>query len=44
MSNSVQSIGFIVDGNRRWAVEHGLSKLDGHKYGAERVMDVIDGW
>jgi di-trans,poly-cis-decaprenylcistransferase len=42
MNSSVQSIGFIVDGNRRWAVEQGMSKLEGHRYGADRVMDVID--
>lgn len=42
MDKSVKSIGFIVDGNRRWAVEQGMSKLDGHKYGADRVMEVID--
>lgn len=42
MDRSVKSIGFIVDGNRRWAVEQGISKLDGHKYGADRVMEVID--
>lgn len=42
MKQSVKSIGFIVDGNRRWAVEQGLSKLDGHQYGANRVMEVIE--
>lgn len=42
MEMSVKSIGFIVDGNRRWAVENGMSKLDGHKYGFDRVTDVID--
>lgn len=41
MQQSVKSIGFIVDGNRRWAVENGMSKLDGHQYGFDRVVDVI---
>ena len=31
-----------MDGNRRWAVEKGMSKLDGHKYGAEKISEVID--
>jgi len=31
-----------MDGNRRWAVEKGMSKLDGHKYGAEKISKVID--
>lgn len=39
--DKVKSVGFIVDGNRRWAVENGLNKLDGHKYGFDRVIDVI---
>ncbi|XOQ44831.1 MAG: Di-trans,poly-cis-decaprenylcistransferase [Clostridium sp.] len=28
-------IGIIPDGNRRWAVEHGLQKEDGYQYGIE---------
>ena len=31
-----------MDGNRRWAVENGMSKLEGHKYGAEKVLEVVD--
>lgn len=42
MDKNVESIGFIVDGNRRWAVENGMNKLDGHKYGFDRVIDVIE--
>ncbi|MDO4870813.1 MAG: polyprenyl diphosphate synthase [Candidatus Saccharibacteria bacterium] len=41
MNKNIESIGFIVDGNRRWAVENNLNKLDGHKYGFDRVVDVI---
>lgn len=26
-------IGIIPDGNRRWAIQHGLNKEDGYKYG-----------
>lgn len=28
-------VGIIPDGNRRWAVAHGLSKADGYHYGLE---------
>jgi len=38
----IKSIALIMDGNRRWAVENGMSKLDGHKYGAEKMLEVID--
>lgn len=32
---NMQCIGFIMDGNRRWAREQGLPTLDGHKKGHE---------
>ncbi len=35
---SVKHIAIIPDGNRRWAKEHGLSVLEGHKYVAEQVF------
>jgi len=34
-------IGFIMDGNRRWAKAQGLSTLDGHKKGAEVFTDTV---
>lgn len=34
-------IAFIMDGNRRWAVRRGLSKMLGHKKGAEVLVNVI---
>lgn len=34
-------IGFIVDGNRRWAKEQGLTVPEGHKRGLEVVEDVV---
>lgn len=35
-------IGFIVDGNRRWAKSRGLSSLDGHYAGFEALQNVIE--
>ncbi len=35
-------IGFILDGNRRWAVENGLPKLVGHKRGYENLKTIAD--
>ena len=32
-------IGIILDGNRRFAKEKGLPSLEGHRQGAERLMD-----
>lgn len=34
-------IGFIMDGNRRWAKHHGLEIVAGHQEGARRFKDVI---
>ncbi|MEU1626336.1 polyprenyl diphosphate synthase [Streptomyces sp. NPDC020096] len=34
-------IAFIVDGNRRWAQAHGLSTVQGHQAGAQRIVDVL---
>ncbi len=31
--NDLRHVGFIPDGNRRWAVEHGLAKEDGYEHG-----------
>jgi len=36
-------LGIILDGNRRWARERGLSPFEGHKRGLEVVKKVI-GW
>ena len=38
---NVQCIGFILDGNRRWAKERGLPKLEGHRRGFEKLKDVV---
>ncbi len=36
-----ESIGVILDGNRRWAKERGLPTLEGHTQGAERVRELV---
>ena len=35
-------IGFIVDGNRRWAREKGLPTLEGHRRGFDRVEEIAE--
>ncbi len=42
MNIKIKSVAIIMDGNRRWAVENGMSKIEGHKYGAEKISEVID--
>lgn len=42
MSRDVpQHIGFILDGNRRWAKQHGLPTYEGHLAGYNALKDVI---
>lgn len=35
-------VGFIMDGNRRWARARGLGTLEGHKKGYEAMQEIID--
>jgi undecaprenyl diphosphate synthase len=42
-SNDVPThVGIIMDGNGRWAEQHGLSRLEGHRAGAENVRPVAE--
>lgn len=34
-------VGVIMDGNRRWAKAHGMSKLEGHRRGVETVRNTV---
>lgn len=34
-------VAIIMDGNGRWAKEHGLSRLQGHRVGTENIRQVI---
>mgnify|MGYP003582216421 CR=1 FL=1 len=36
-----QHVGFIVDGNRRWAKEHGLPGYEGHLAGYNNLKDIL---
>ncbi len=38
----LEHIGFIADGNRRWARERGLPTLEGHRKGFSKVEMIID--
>lgn len=40
-SDTPQHIGIIMDGNRRWARQHKLEALMGHKYVAEKVLEPL---
>ena len=35
-------IGFIADGNRRWAKSHNLPGFEGHRQGAKRVEEIAE--
>lgn len=39
---SIECIGFIMDGNRRWAKEKGLPKLFGHRKGLEALKHIVE--
>lgn len=37
-----QHVGYILDGNRRWAKQHGLPTYEGHLAGYNALQDVIE--
>ena len=39
----LQHLGIIADGNRRWAKEHGLPSIEGHRQGLKAVEKLVDG-
>ncbi len=39
-SRAPQHLGIILDGNRRWAVQHGLNKFEGHRKGYENLKTI----
>lgn len=42
MAGELIHLGFIADGNRRWARSHGLPTLEGHRRGFDRVDELVD--
>lgn len=42
MSSELTHIGFIADGNRRWARSRGLPTLEGHRKGFDKVQVLVD--
>ena len=36
-----QHIGYIIDGNRRWAKKHGLPTYEGHLAGYNAIKDIL---
>ena len=36
-----QHIGYIIDGNRRWAKQHGLPTYEGHLAGYNAIKDIL---
>ncbi|MBE6452778.1 MAG: isoprenyl transferase [Alphaproteobacteria bacterium] len=41
MSESLQHIAVIMDGNRRWARKHNLPTASGHRKGAETLQNIV---
>ena len=39
----ITHLGVIADGNRRWAKEHGLPKIEGHKNGLKAIEELVNG-
>ena len=41
MTEKLQHIAFIMDGNRRWAKARGLPIIAGHEKGAKTLTEVV---
>lgn len=39
----LKHLGVIADGNRRWAVEHNLPKIEGHRQGLKSIEKLVNG-
>lgn len=43
LPNVPYHVGIIMDGNGRWAQEHGLPRLEGHRAGTENIRRILKG-
>lgn len=43
-ATGTKHVAFIVDGNRRWAEERGLSPIEGHREALKLILDSIGDW
>ena len=41
-ANELRHVAVILDGNGRWAVQHGVERKEGHLAGANRVVDFMN--
>ncbi len=41
MGETPKHVGIIMDGNRRWAAEHGVSTIDGHRAGYQALKALL---
>ena len=41
-NNTLSCVGMVMDGNRRWAREQGVPKLEGHRKGYKKLQEVVD--
>ncbi|MFA6815286.1 MAG: isoprenyl transferase [Lentisphaeria bacterium] len=39
----IKHLAIIMDGNGRWSTQRGMDRSEGHKEGANRVLDIVDG-
>jgi undecaprenyl diphosphate synthase len=42
LAKNINHIGFIMDGNRRWAVKNNLPKVKGHNQGVENLKNILE--
>lgn len=43
LDNLPRHVAIVPDGNRRWAATKGVSKIEGHRAGAQRMHEVVEG-
>ena len=41
-ANELRHVAVILDGNGRWAAQHGVERKEGHLAGANRVVDFMN--